>query len=452
MASQPASRSLHRLRKFERLIVRPQGIEIVLDDFLRGNQCFVTRLPFDRQRWLRGVVGIAWLLTMAVGCQKRTVSEAAKAPPPPEVAIASPVEREYTQTEEFLGRLEAAEVVEIRARVGGYLDQVLFKDGSDVKEGDLLAVIDPRTYEAEVGRASAAVQQAKARVQRLARQLERGKQLIGTKVISQDEFDLMRFDHAEAEAALKLAESGERLAQLNLEFTKIRAPVGGKISRRLVDPGNLVKADDTLLAVIGLVDPIRAYFEIDERTVLRLRQMILNGQLALPTEQKLEVEVSLADENDFSLRGVIDFTDTALDSRTGTLRARAIIDNHNLLLLPGLIVRCRMPIGSPRNGLFVPEEALGSDQGQRFLYVLNDKDEVVYRRVTVGQPMSGWRLVEGELSQGDRVIVSGLQRVRSGQKVAAKTSAQYAAGMPVEVKPERRGGAQSSAKSNDRDS
>ena len=330
---------------------------------------------------------VAVLIVLAAGCQQKGSPGVAKTTPPPEVVVTVPVEREFAPFEEFTGRLEASEVIEIRARVGGYLDQVLFRDGAEVKKDELLAVIDPRTYEAELARATAAVQQAKSRQQRMAKELERGRQLLTNKVVTQEDFDRMQFDHAEAETAQQIAEANEALAQLNLGFTEIRSPVNGKISRRLIDQGNLVKVDDSLLATIGATDPIHAYFEIDERTVLRLRQLILGGQMRLPTEQKLEVQLSLANENYFSLRGVIDFTDNALDPHTGTLRARATIDNGSLLLLPGLIVRCRMPIGSARTGLFIPEEALGSDQGQRYLYVLNDKDEVVYRRVSVGVQM-----------------------------------------------------------------
>lgn len=380
---------------------------------------------------------VAVLIVLAAGCQQKGSPGVAKTTPPPEVVVTVPVEREFAPFEEFTGRLEASEVIEIRARVGGYLDQVLFRDGAEVKKDELLAVIDPRTYEAELARATAAVQQAKSRQQRMAKELERGRQLLTNKVVTQEDFDRMQFDHAEAETAQQIAEANEALAQLNLGFTEIRSPVNGKISRRLIDQGNLVKVDDSLLATIGATDPIHAYFEIDERTVLRLRQLILGGQMRLPTEQKLEVQLSLANENYFSLRGVIDFTDNALDPHTGTLRARAAIDNGSLLLLPGLIVRCRMPIGSARTGLFIPEEALGSDQGQRYLYVLNDKDEVVYRRVSVGVQMSGWRFVEGELTKEDRVIVTGLQRVRQGQKVAPKVGTQYADSLPVQDKPKQ---------------
>lgn len=380
---------------------------------------------------------VAVLIVLAAGCQQKGSPGVAKTTPPPEVVVTVPVEREFAPFEEFTGRLEASEVIEIRARVGGYLDQVLFRDGAEVKKDELLAVIDPRTYEAELARATAAVQQAKSRQQRMAKELERGRQLLTNKVVTQEDFDRMQFDHAEAETAQQIAEANEALAQLNLGFTEIRSPVNGKISRRLIDQGNLVKVDDSLLATIGATDPIHAYFEIDERTVLRLRQLILGGQMRLPTEQKLEVQLSLANENYFSLRGVIDFTDNALDPHTGTLRARATIDNGSLLLLPGLIVRCRMPIGSARTGLFIPEEALGSDQGQRYLYVLNDKDEVVYRRVSVGVQMSGWRFVEGELTKEDRVIVTGLQRVRQGQKVAPKVGTQYADSLPVQDKPKQ---------------
>jgi RND family efflux transporter MFP subunit len=373
------------------------------------------------------------LLFLFSGCRPTSPQGTVTTPSLPEVTIVNPVAREYSPFEEFTGRLEASEVIEIRARVSGYLDQVLFRDGADVAVGDLLAVIDPRTYAAEVARAMASVQQAKSRVMRMARQVERGRQLIENRVVTQQDFDLMEFDHAEAEAAQRIAESTETLAQLHLNFTQIRSPVKGKISRRLVDAGNLVQIDDSLLATIGTVDPMRAYFEIDERTVLRLRQMILSGEMQKPAEQKLEVRLSLANESNFSIVGIIDFTDNALDPLTGTLRARATIDNGSLLLLPGLIVRCRMPIGNARIGLFVPEESLGSDQGQRIVSVLNDNEEVVVRRVSVGIQQAGWRLVEGELSDKDRVIVSGLQRVRSGQKVSPKSSPQIALPTPENV-------------------
>lgn len=389
--------------------------------------------PLDshRRRWPAIellLAASALALTSLAGCQRDSAATSAKspAPAPPDVAYVCPVEREYTDAEEFLGRLEASEHVEIRSRVNGYLDKILFQDGTDVEKGQLLAVIDPRTYEAEFARSTAGVRQAQARLQRLARQLERGRQLIATRVISQDEFDIIESDYAEAEAALQLSEATQRLAQLNLDFASIHAPVRGKISRRLVDSGNLIKADDTLLAVIGTVDPMYAYFEIDERTVLKLRQLILKGELSLSLDQHLAVEIALADESAYSLRGTIDFTDTSLDPKTGTLRLRALIDNHDLLLLPGLIVRCRMPIGKPRSGLFVPEESLGSDQGQRFLFALNEQDEVTYRRVRVGQKLDRWRLVEGELTASDRVLVAGLQRVKSGQKVAPKIAAEFA--------------------------
>jgi len=354
------------------------------------------------------------------GCQKPAAKTTATVLPPPEVLIVSPIERKFTSYEEFTGRLEASDVIEIRARVGGYLEKILFTEGAEVKQGDLLAEIDARTYEAEVARTLATLEQAKSRLDRMSRQLDRGRQLIESKVVTAEDFDLMQFDHNEAVAVHQAAQASHRLAELDLEFTKIKSPIDGRIGRRLIDPGNLVKTDDSVLAIIGSVRPIYAYFEIDERTVLRLRDLILKGEMKLPAEQKIEVLISLANESDFQLKGTINFTDNSLDPHTGTLRARARIDNDNLLLIPGLIVRCRMPIGNPQSGLFIPEESLGSDQGQRYLCVLNDKDEVVYRRVTVGMSLSGWRNVSGELFAEDRVIVSGLQRVRPGQMVIAK--------------------------------
>lgn len=376
------------------------------------------RFPSVRQQLRFGILcGVTLLATAAFsGCQH----EPPPPPPakPPEVFVAYPTQETVTDFEEFTGRTVAVNLVEIRARVTGYLEKTFFKDGSEVKEGDLLFEIDRRTYQAELDRNIALVAQYQARVDRLKRQVARGQKLVVNKAISEEEFDQMRFDEAEAEATLAQARASTDLAKLNLGFTRITSPISGRISRRLADPGNLIQADTTPLATIVSLDPIYVYFDVDERTVLRVRRLIREGQIQSARDSRVTVQLALADEETYSLSGIINFIDNQIDANTGTLRVRAVIDNPRLLLSPGLFVRLRYPIGEPHQALLVREESLGTDQGQRFVYVVNEKDEVAYRRVEVGLLTSGRRVIETGLESGERVIVSGLQRVRPGTKVA----------------------------------
>lgn len=359
------------------------------------------------------------LLVGLAGCSHTVAS--APPPKPPEVFIASPVEEVVTETEEFTGRTMAVSTVDIRARVTGYLDQVKFVDGADVKAGDVLAEVDPRSYKAEVEKAIAATAQAKARLERYSRALTRARQLIEKKTITQEAFEVSESDHREALATLDAAVASQDAAELNLAFTKITAPIDGQISRRLVDPGNLVKADDTPLATIVSLNKIHAYFDVDERTVLRIRRLIQQGKMKSARESETRVKIGLADEEDFPLEGTVNFVDNQVDATTGTLRLRAVIDNQYRFLSPGMFVRVQVPIGAPHPAMLIREEALGADQGQRYVYVVNDKDEIAYRRVKVGMSRGNRRVIEGDVSLEDRIVVSGLQRVRPGVKVTVRS-------------------------------
>lgn len=363
------------------------------------------------------LAAIALLASCFVGCKP---PETPKAPKPAEVFVATPTQQTVTDQEEFTGRTHAKETVELRARVTGYLKAVEFKDGALVKEGDLLFEIDDGPYKAEAERATAAVEQAKAKLERLTRQEIRVKQLLATKAISQENYDQVAFDRSEALAALGAATATQGLADLNLGYTKVYAPISGRIGRKLIDVGNLVRADETPLANIVSLDPIQAYFDIDERTVLRIRRLIAEGKVRSARDHAVEVEIGLADHNDFPLKGTIDFIDNQIEASTGTLRARAEIPNKNFLLSPGFFVRLRMPIGDPHQALLVPEEALGSDQGHRFLYVLDDANKVTYRRVQVGPLRDGKRVIESGIAANERVVVEGLQRVKRGEIVDPK--------------------------------
>lgn len=367
---------------------------------------------------------LPWLLSLliiagACGAGCRPAAATVKPPaPPPEVIVATGVEKEFIPTEEFTGRLAASEEVDIRARVTGHLDKVLFSDGATVRKGDPLFVIDPRTYESELTRVTATIGQSKARLDRIARQVERAKQLLASRAISSEEAELLEFDRAEAIAALRVAEANKELAELQVGFTTVTSPVDGRIGRHLIDAGNMVTADSTSLAHIVSLNPIYAYFVVDERTVLKFRRALAPGESFDTVKQKWALDLALLDESETSIHGEIDYIDNELDAGTGTLAIRATIPNDDLRLLPGFFVRCRMAMGAKRTGLCVPEEALVTDQGQRHLYVLNADDEVEYRRVTLGPLLEKLRVIESGLESGERVVVAGQQRIRPGQKVA----------------------------------
>ncbi|MFL5330108.1 MAG: efflux RND transporter periplasmic adaptor subunit [Gemmataceae bacterium] len=377
------------------------------------------------------LVLISVLLLAGVGCNRKPPTAE---PKPPEVLVASPVQKPVTEFEEFTGRTEAVRSVEVRARVTGYLDRVNFKEGADVKEGDLLFEIDPRTYSADVDRAAANLGVAEAHFNRLSADYKRAQAMVKRSAMSEEEFERVAGDRLEAEASVRASRAQLDLAKLNLSFTKLTAPLSGRISRQMVDPGNLVKADETMLTTIITSDPMYAYFDVDERTLLRLRRMVREGRIQSAREAALPVELGLTDEEGFSMNGTIDFVDNRLVTNTGTLRVRGLFANPKRILSPGLFVRIRMPVGQPRPAIMVPEQSLGTDQGQKFIYVVDDKNVVQYRRVKVGPQQENLRAIEQGVAMGDRVIVSGLQRVRPGLTVDPKMAEKPSPGTTDNVK------------------
>ena len=339
---------------------------------------------------------VAALLAVLPGCRRAESAkvDAAKNAPP-EVLVAQPIEAEVTDYEDFTGRVDAIHSVEVRARVTGYLDQVHFEDGSEVQQGDLLFEIDPRPYQAELDRTEATLAQAEARMRTAETEFQRASALSKRGSITREEYQLTADALAEARAGVGIQRAARDLAQLNLEFTKVRAPISGRISRRMVDPGNLVQADVTPLTSIVSLDPLYVYFDVDERTVLRLRRLVGEGKIPSRREAELPFLVALADEEGFPRQGTIDFSDNRIDPGTGTLQARGVIPNPKpCVLSPGLFVRVRLPIGRPYQALMIAEQALGSDQGRKFLYVVNAQNEAEYRSVEVGPARDGLRVVE----------------------------------------------------------
>jgi RND family efflux transporter MFP subunit len=364
--------------------------------------------------WRLSLVGLVLLLA---ACQQQ---QAAPPPPPPKVTVSQPVAREVVEWDEYTGRLEAVQSVEVRARVSGYLQSVNFTDGAIVKKGALLFVIDPRPYQAELNRAKAALEQAMARYERTQKDFARAQQLVKSRAMSQEDVDTRASDQREAQEAVQAARAAVDAAQLNVEFTQVRAPISGRISREFVTVGNLINggtADSTLLTRIVSLDPIYCYFDVDERSYLKYSRLWRDGKRAGSREVNIPVDLGLADEQGFLHQGQLDFIDNRLDPNTGTMTGRAIFSNPDLTLIPGLFARIRLPGSSRYEAMLVPDGAIGTDQTQRFAFIVNDQNIVEYRKVELGPIIEGLRVIRDGLKPEDWVIVNGVQRVRTGVKV-----------------------------------
>ena len=365
-----------------------------------------------------------WLLILAccaaAGCGKSQAQSGPPQSPPPEVEVSLPVTAEVTDYVDFPGRIEAVNSVEIRARVTGYLETVHFREGADVDQGDLLFEIDRRSYDAELARAEGNVLQSEGRLTRLNGDYERAQALQAKGAMSKEEIARITGDRTEAQGALAVNKAARDLAALNVSFTKVCAPLSGRISRRSISPGNLVKADDTSVTSIVSLDPVYAYFDLDERTMLQFKRLIREKKIEWSLESGLPVLMGLADEQGFPREGTINFAENRVDPDTGTWRMRGRFDNHDNALPPGLFVRIRLPIGLPHPAILMSEEALGTDQGQKFIYVVDDNGKAEYRRIKVGRLHEGLRVINAGLLTSEKVVVNGLQRVRPGIEVKSE--------------------------------
>jgi RND family efflux transporter MFP subunit len=364
---------------------------------------------------------IALLAVALSGCGDKPPQQAAAAPPP--VTVAQPAKRTVTDWDEFTGRFDAVEEVQVRARVGGFVTSVEFRDGAFVSTGDLLYVIDSRPFEAVAEQAEGQLSDARAKAELAKRELDRALALNQTQAVSDSIVDQRRQTLQGAKAAEMQADGALKAAHLNIEFTHVLAPMAGRVSRHLVSVGNLVTGSDaggggTLLTSIVSLDPIYVYFDMDEATYLKYNRLYFEGKRPSSRENPNPVQVTLTGETKPSHDGKVDFLDNRMDVSTGTLRGRAVIPNKDLSILPGQFGRVRLIASAPYDALLLPDTAIATDQSRKIVFVVKDDDTVEAKPVVLGPLDGGLRVIREGLKPEDRVIVDGLQRARVGAKVS----------------------------------
>src|SRR5207247_1874917 len=363
-------------------------------------------------------LAMASVLLFSVGCGRQLAEQ----PPSPPVVTVAPVERqELVEWDEFTGRTEPVESVEVRPRVSGYIQEVRFQSGQLVKKGDVLFVIDPRWHQAEFDRRKAEFEQAKAHLDNAQREANRTGQLLKNNAISVEEGDARQSRYQEAKAALLAAQAALDSARLDLQYTQVRAPIDGRVSRALLTEGNYVSGvagASTLLTTLVSVDPVYVYADLDENSLLKFNALAQAGKLETNRDGRIPVELQLADERDFPHRGYLESFDNRLDPNTGSILLRAIFPNPDGRVVPGLFARIRVPLSERHPVLLVEERAIGTDQAQKFVLTFTSTNTVAYRSVKLGPLVNGKRVVRSGVEGGQLIVVNGLARVRPGMPVA----------------------------------
>jgi membrane fusion protein, multidrug efflux system len=372
-------------------------------------------------RQARGSRGVASLIGALVAAAVAAAPAFAQAPggnqPPPSVSVAKPVVKQIVEHDDYTGRFNAVDFVEMRARVTGYLDKINFQDGAMVKQGEVLFVIDRRPYKAALDQAQAAQVSAQARVNFAKTDLERAQTLSRSGNISEQVTDQRRQAEQTAQADLDSANAAVRNAQLNYDFTEVKAPISGRISQRQVSVGNVVTADQTLLTTIVSSDPIYFSFPVDERSFLAYQGTLRIGLGATQGEKTVPVLIALTGEDKPTRKGRLSFVDNRVDEATGTVLLRATVENPDGFIKPGLFGVISMPGSPPYQGVLVPDEAVGTNQDKRIVWVVADDGAVSPREVRLGPKIDGYRVVRSGLKGDESIVISGLTRVRPGAKV-----------------------------------
>jgi RND family efflux transporter MFP subunit len=360
----------------------------------------------------------AGVVLLGGGCAKS--GGGAQSAPPPQVTVAQVLEKRVKDWDEFTGRLQAVETVEIRPRVSGYIDKVAFTEGSQVKRGDLLFVIDPRPYQAEYDRAAADVKRYKTALELARIELGRVQRLKDSGAVSEEELDERKSTGAQAEANVAGSEAALETASLNLNFTRVTSPIVGKVSRAEVTRGNLVTGGTnggTLLTSVVSMDPIYLYFDADEQSYLRYTQTAHSGVGPSSNDAQNPVQIGLANEDGFPHAGTVDFVDNQLNPQTGTIRARAVLANKDGQFTPGLFARVQLLVSGEYSAILIEDRAVNTDQSQKYVLLLGANNEIEYRQVKLGRVIDGLRIVREGLKPGDVIVVNGAQRVHPGVTV-----------------------------------
>ena len=369
-------------------------------------------------------LGAVLLSALLVGCDEGVAQNAA--PQAPTVSAADVVVKSISQWDSFNGRIEAVESVQLRPRVSGYIDKVNYTEGQEVKKGQVLFTIDDRTYRATLEQAQAALARAKTQASLAQSEANRTDKLVNTHLVSREEWEQRRAAAVQAQADIRAAQAAVDAAQLNLDFTKVTAPIDGRASRALITSGNLVTAGDSASVLTTLVSQktVYVYFDVDESTYLHYQKLALSGQGAASNHQALPVEIGLVGEDGYPHQGKVDFLDNQLTPSTGTIRMRALLDNTQRQFTPGLFARVRLPGSAEFQATLIDDKAVLTDQDRKYVYVVDKESKAQRRDITPGRLADGLRIVQQGLKPGDKVIVDGLQKVfMPGMPVNAKTVA-----------------------------
>ena len=373
----------------------------------------------NRRLAVTGVLSLAGLslAALTVGGKK----EPPAAPQPQAVTVAEVPERQITEWDEFTGRLEAVDQVEIHPRVTGYIKRVTFAEGKEVRKGEVLFEIDPRPYEADLARAEAELESARSAASLAKSEVQRAGKLVDMQAISREEFDSRTSAEVQGGAQVRALEAAVQTARLNLEWTRVRSPIAGRVSNALVTAGNLVQAGPpagAVLTTVVSVDSMYLYFDSDEQTYLRYASRARNSGGTNWRTARLPVYLGLANESGFPHEGRLDFVDNQVDPNSGTIRTRAVFSNRSRALTPGLFARVKLVGTEKMNATLVRDAAIGTDQDRKFVLVVGPGDTLAYRPIVPGRLTDGLRIVTSGLKPGERIVVNGLMRVRPGMKVA----------------------------------
>ncbi|MEM7613239.1 MAG: efflux RND transporter periplasmic adaptor subunit [Pseudomonadota bacterium] len=332
-------------------------------------------------------------------------------PPPAKVSVAEVVIKDVTEWDDFSGRVEAVDSVDVRPRVAGYLREVHFQEGAVVKKGDLLFSIDDREFQADLALANANVERAKTRIALAEQELARGEKLAAARALSNEELDQRSSEMALARAELKSAEAEQARARLNVEFTRLTAPIDGRVGEALVRPGNLVAPGETTMTTVVSIDPIHVVFEGDERIYLKYQAQAQAGERPSSREAPNPVQVGLASDRDFPFRGTMNFVDNQINPATGTIQGRAVLPNPDGFLIPGLFARVRLLGSGAHEAMLIHDAAILTDQDRKFVYIVDEQNLAQRRDIVPGGEVEGLRIVESGLAAGDRIVVNGVRKI-----------------------------------------